>query len=181
VPEVHGKADIASPEGIPTSAQLIARLAALGYSSCGECTGAFEPHRVACSPMEFEKCISVAAGAMTEIGAGRRGTERVLGIAPIDSVQHVSELRSRDRNHARSRQRPNKPAALQPLGVERHADPVMPENFYQRAAASAKHVEVAGMRLCGAPHNRSYVSGEIMFRRRRDDSQGRPCRDSSAT
>jgi hypothetical protein len=29
--------------------------------------------------------------------------------------------------------------------------------------------------------NRIYVSGEIMWRRRRDDSQGRPCRDSSAT
>ena len=68
MPEVHGKADIAGPEGIPTSAQLIARLAALGYGGCGECPGAFEPHRIACSPMEFEKRISVAAGAMTEIG-----------------------------------------------------------------------------------------------------------------
>ena len=39
------------------------------------------------------------------------------------------------------------PAALQPLGVERHADPVVPENLYQRAAASAEHVEVATMRV----------------------------------
>src|SRR5207253_9534732 len=68
-------------------------------------------------------------------------------ISPIDSVQHISELRRRDRNGAGRSRRPNKPAALQPLGVERHADTIMPKDLYQRAAASAKHIEIADVRI----------------------------------
>jgi len=49
------------------------------------------------------------------------------------------------------------------------------------ATTPTKHEQMAVMRLCGAPHNRIYVSGEIMWRRRRDESQGRPFADSSAT
>jgi hypothetical protein len=71
----------------------------------------------------------------------------VLGISPIDSVQHVSELRRRDRNDAVRSRGPNEPAALQPLGVERHADAVMPEDLYQRAALPPKHIEIAGVRI----------------------------------
>src|ERR1700730_122046 len=70
------------------------------------------------------------------VSASRRGTPRVLRISPIDAVQHVSELRSRDRDDTGSDGRP---------------DPVMPENFYQRAAAPAKHVEIAGMRVALEP------------------------------
>ena len=69
MPEVHRKADVAGPEGVATTAELIARLAALGYSGCGERSRAFEPHRIACSAMELEKSIAIAACAMTEIGA----------------------------------------------------------------------------------------------------------------
>jgi hypothetical protein len=47
---------------------LIARLGALGYSGCGECPGAFEPNSIACSAIELEKRISIAACAVTEIG-----------------------------------------------------------------------------------------------------------------
>src|SRR6516164_5074340 len=72
---------------------------------------------------------------------------RVLGISPIDPIQHVSELRRRDRNDAGCGRGPNEPAALQPLGIERHADAVMPENFDQRAALAAKHIEIAGVRI----------------------------------
>ena len=57
----------------------------------------------------------------------------VLGISPIDPIQHVSELRRRDRNDTGCGRGPNEPAALQPHGIERHADAVMPENFDQRA------------------------------------------------
>jgi hypothetical protein len=42
---------------------------------------------------------------------------------------------------------PDKSAALQPLGVERHADPVVPENLDQMAALAAEHVEIAAMRI----------------------------------
>src|SRR5580704_1571491 len=79
--------------------------------------------------------------------ASRRGTPCVLGISPIDSVQHVGELRSRDRDNIGRGRRPNKSAALQPLGVERHTDPVVPKNLYQRAATPAEHVEIASVRV----------------------------------
>ena len=62
-----------------------------------------------------------------------------------------------------------------------HALPVMPQHFDQPTATPAEHEQMATEWLCGAPHNHFYVSGEIMWRRRRDDSRGRPCRDSSAT
>src|ERR1700724_2436256 len=76
--------------------------------------------------------------------SGCRRTPCVLGISPIDAVQHVSELRRRDRNDAVRSRGPNEPAALQPLGVERHADAVMPEHLYQRAALPPKHIEIGG-------------------------------------
>ena len=56
------------------------------------------------------------------------------------------------------------------VGIERHAEPIVPKDLDQLAALAAEHVEIAAMRLCGAPHNSSYVSGEIMWRRRRDAS-----------
>ena len=68
MPQVHGKADVAGPQGVAASAKLIARLAALGYSGYGECSGVFEPHSIVCSAMELEERIAIAACAMTEIG-----------------------------------------------------------------------------------------------------------------
>src|SRR5262249_7435119 len=41
VPEVHRKADIAGPQRVPPPTELIARFAALGCGSHGECSGAF--------------------------------------------------------------------------------------------------------------------------------------------
>src|SRR5947207_158331 len=52
-------------------------------------------------------------------------------VPPIDSVQHVCELRRRDSNHAIGQRWPDEAALLQPLGVERHAEPVMPKNLNQ--------------------------------------------------
>ena len=107
---------------------------------------------------------STASGI--DSSASRARPPGVLRISPIDSVQHVGELRCGDRNNAAGRQcRPDEPAALQPLGIERHAEAVMPEDLYQRAAAAAEHVEIPSMWLCGVPHNHIYVSGEIMWRR----------------
>ncbi len=54
-------------------------------------------------------------------------------IAPIDSFEHVAELRRRNHHCAVSRRWPDEPAAFQPLGVERHADAIVPENLNQLA------------------------------------------------
>src|SRR5690348_12876200 len=41
----------------------------------------------------------------------------------------------------------NEPAAFQTLGIQRHAQPIMPEDLHQIAALAAKHVELASMRI----------------------------------
>ncbi len=38
--------------------------------------------------------------------------------------------------------RPDEPAPLQPLGIQRHAEPVVPKDLHQIAAAAPEHVEV---------------------------------------
>src|SRR5205823_11482267 len=68
-------------------------------------------------------------------------------IAPINPFKHVGQLSCGNRHRAVSRRRPYKPAALQPLGVERHADPVMPENLDQLTALAAEHIQIAGVRI----------------------------------
>jgi len=72
------------------------------------------------------------------------GSDRV---SPVYPVKHVSQLRRCDRDRPVSRQRLYEPAALQPLGVQRHANPVMPENLDQVSAVPAEHIEVAGVRI----------------------------------
>ena len=84
---------------------------------------------------------------LVQRSSGRRRPPGVLGIPPIDPVQHISELRRRDRYHAGRGRWPNKPATLQPLGVKRHANAVMPENLYQRTIAPPENVQIAGVRV----------------------------------
>ena len=47
-----------------------------------------------------------------------------------ERFEHVGQLRRTDRDDAVGRRRPQEPATLQPLGVERHANAVMPQNLY---------------------------------------------------
>ena len=95
VPEVHRKADIAGPQRVPPPPELIARFAALGCSSHGECSGAFEPNRIACSALQLEKRIAIAARAMAEIGTlGERA--RLPGKLTPTS-QQLLELRRGER------------------------------------------------------------------------------------
>lgn len=58
-----------------------------------------------------------------------------------------SKLGWGDRHHAISRRRPEKAAALQPLGIERHAQPIMPKDLDQLAAFATEHIEVAAVRV----------------------------------
>ena len=103
---------------------------------------------------------------LVQRSSGRRRPPGVLGIPPIDPVQHISELRRRDRYHAGRGRWPNKPATLQPLGVKRHANAVMPENLYQRTIAPPENVQIAGVRVAlqrllnlqgQAPHSAPHV------------------------
>ncbi len=43
--------------------------------------------------------------------------------------------------------RPDELSSIQPLGIERQTDAVVPEDFRQIAAAAAKNVKVAGVRI----------------------------------
>ena len=45
------------------------------------------------------------------------------------------------------RRGPDEPAAFQTLGIQRHAQAVMPKDFQQIAALAAEHVKIAGMRI----------------------------------
>src|SRR5205823_12432578 len=99
-------------------------------------------------------------------------------VPPIDSVQHVCELRRRDSNHAIGRRCPDEPALLQPLGVERHAEPVMPKNLTQGTSGASEDVKIAGMEMApegvlnlkgqaghAAPHLRSSERTQVPLTR----------------
>src|ERR1700760_3317694 len=66
-------------------------------------------------------------------------------VPPIDSIDNVGELESRDADNAGGRRWPDEAALLQPLGVERHADAVMPQNLDQVAPHAPEHVEITSM------------------------------------
>src|SRR5215472_7950771 len=67
---------------------------------------------------------------------------RANRVATVDRLQHVGQLRCTDRDDAVGRRRPYKAAALEPLGIKRHANAVMSQNFDQMTAFAAKNVEV---------------------------------------
>src|SRR5271155_3673334 len=72
---------------------------------------------------------------------------RQLRIPPVDSFQHVGHLRRRDRHDAPLRRRPDELSPVEPLGVERQPDPVVPEDLGQVAPAPAEEVEIAAVRI----------------------------------
>src|SRR3546814_8669274 len=57
----------------------------------------------------------------------------ILRVAPVDPVEQAGKLRTRQRHHAVLRRGPDEAALLEPLGVKRHADPVVPDDLHQRA------------------------------------------------
>ena len=68
-------------------------------------------------------------------------------VPPIDAIEHVGELRGRDSNNAVGRRWPDETTLLQPFGIERHADAVMPKNLDQIAPDASEHVEIARVRI----------------------------------
>src|ERR1039458_1386059 len=82
-------------------------------------------------------------------------TKRMKRIPPIDSIEHVRQLRGRDSNYAVRRRRPDEAAFLQPFGVERHAETVMPKDLDQVASGASKDVKITRVRI--APHCFPYL------------------------
>src|SRR5207249_2617184 len=83
----------------------------------------------------------------SRLSAGRLRAPGAYWVPPIDPVEHVSQLRHTDRDDAVGRRRPQEPATLQPLGVERHANAVMPQNLNQMTSSPSEDVQIAGMRI----------------------------------
>jgi hypothetical protein len=79
--------------------------------------------------------------------SGALRAERVARIAPVYAVEHISELRRRDRDAAIGWRRPQESAMLQSLRAQRHPDPVMPNYFNQVASGTSENVKIAGVRV----------------------------------
>src|SRR6266850_8357691 len=94
--------------------------------------------------------MSQKAAASEQPAAASAGDFRPPGenrVAPINPVKHVSQLHGGDRDHPIARRGPDKPAALQPLGVKRHADPVVPDDLEQVPSGAPEDVKIARMRV----------------------------------
>ena len=90
---------------------------------------------------------------------------RPARIAPVDPLQKIPELGRGDLHRlAASAGRPDELSRLQALRVERHADPIVPEQLDQVALAPAKAEDLAGMRI--APKPCWTVSASVFMPRR---------------
>lgn len=79
--------------------------------------------------------------------SGSRMPPRILRVAPVDPVQKPDRLEGGHGNCFLARRRLHEPALLEPLGTERHADPVVPDDSDQRASAAAEYKQIAAMRI----------------------------------
>jgi hypothetical protein len=68
-------------------------------------------------------------------------------ISPVYSLEHVAELTSGGGNQSFRWRRPNEPAALEPLRVERHAQPIMLKDLQQVTTFATKNVKITGVRV----------------------------------
>jgi hypothetical protein len=75
----------------------------------------------------------------------RFGSPRSSWVPPIDSFKHVAELSGRDGDRAIRWRGPDEAPPLQPFGIKRHAEAVMPEDLQKIAAFAAKDIKIAGM------------------------------------
>src|ERR1700674_1744783 len=105
------------------------------------------------SPHACKKC------ARTQLSRTLR-PECVNRVTPIDPVEHVGELCGRYRGGATPRRRPNEATALQPLGVKRQAETVMPEDLDQVAPGATEDEKIADERI--APECLLYLQGETV-------------------
>ncbi len=77
--------------------------------------------------------------------------------------------------------RPAELGFLQPLGVKANAGAIPPYDLDTVCSFRPEDIKSSVERLCGALHNRSYVSGEIMWRIRSCAGRGPSNLEFSAT
>lgn len=75
----------------------------------------------------------------------------MLRVTPVDRLQQIAHLRRGQRYHAIYSLRPHELPAIQPFGVERQAEPVMPDRLDQRAASAAEHKYITSKRIPAKP------------------------------
>src|SRR5919106_1761467 len=81
------------------------------------------------------------------LSSRRQWTPSPLRVPPVDPLEHVAELRRSDRHDAVRRRRPEEAPALQSLGVQRAAEPVVPKNLHKMTFAAPEHKKIACMRV----------------------------------
>src|ERR1700747_641055 len=82
--------------------------------------------------ISYPVTLSILNHRVSQSAAGSAGDLRTPGanrVSPVDPVEHVGQLRGADRDRPVGRRGPDKAAALQSLGVKRHADAVMPDDL----------------------------------------------------
>ena len=97
--------------------------------------------------MRVTPCFSSLAQGSPARSPSAFGPPRQLRIPPVDPFEHVGHLSRRDRHDALLRRRPDELSPVEPLGVKRKPDAVMPEDLGQVASAPAENVEIAAMRI----------------------------------
>ena len=111
---------------------------------------------------------------------------RPAWVAPINAFEKVAQLRCRDRHRSSVlAHRPDELPRLEPLDIQRHADPIMPQKFYQIALAAAKAEDLTRMWVAPEtllnsqsqgvhtpPHVRHAASDPDLRARRKRDHDG---------
>src|SRR5262245_23857808 len=87
----------------------------------------------------FAALLSTALSQRATASTGGRRTPSLLRVATVYSVEHVDQLRARDRNNASHGQLLNEPTAI------RHANAAMPKNPHEGDATAPQYVKIAAM------------------------------------
>lgn len=85
------------------------------------------------------------AGSIHRSSVYHLGPLGVSRIAPVDPFKQVAEWAGRDHYHPIGRRRPHEAFLLQALGVERGAQPILPEDLDQLVTLAPEDVKVASM------------------------------------
>jgi hypothetical protein len=88
----------------------------------------------------------------------RRGQSWRMHAAPIQTFEQRGELGGRQMNDAVLQLGPAELTILQSLGDENHASAIPEHQLDAIRAFGTEDINSSGMRICGAPHIRSYAS-----------------------
>jgi hypothetical protein len=97
--------------------------------------------------MRVTPCFSSLAQRSPARSPSAFGPPSQLRIPPVDPFQQVGHLRRRDRHDALLRRRPDELSPVEPLGVKRQPEAVVPKDLREVAPAPPENVEIAAMRV----------------------------------